>query len=89
MNIPWSINGGLQWRSEQEHARIKGAIHSTKIPTGPTGKKQSTSKGGPVFFENFAVGPNRSISGNFGRMDRADKLFVPESDKDSQKFSAM
>ena len=37
----------------------------------------STSNGGPIFFETFLVGPNRSIefwteiSGNFGRMDCA------------------
>ena len=40
-------------------------------------EKRTTSKGGPVFFETFLVGPNRSIefltkiSGNFGWMDCA------------------
>ena len=53
----------------------RGAIHSTKIPTGPTGKS-----GGPKrwtrFFETFSVGPNRSIefwtkiSDNFGWIER-------------------
>ena len=38
-----------------------GAIHSTKIPTGPTGEKWSTSKGGPVFSKLF-------------RLDRTDPL---------------
>ena len=51
-------------------AKTLGAIHSTRIPTGPTWKS------GPPrwtrFFETFPVGPNRSIefwteiSGNFG-----------------------
>ena len=55
---------------------IKGAIHSTKIPTGPTGKRGPPQKVDP-FFRNFSVGPNRSIefwteiSGKFGWMDRA------------------
>ena len=53
-----------------------GAIHSTKIPTGPTGKSGPPQKVDP-FFRNFPVGPNRSIefrteiSGNFGWMDHA------------------
>ena len=53
-----------------------GAIHSTKIPTGPTGKRGPPQKVDP-FFETFPVGPNRSIefwteiSGKFGWMDRA------------------
>ena len=48
-----------------------GAIHSTKIPTGPTGKSGPPQKVDP-FFRNFPVGPNRSIeswteiSGNLG-----------------------
>ena len=51
--------------------KTKGAIHSTKIPTGPTGKSGPPQKVDP-FFETFPVGPNRSIefwteiSGNFG-----------------------
>ena len=32
---------------------IWGAIHSTKIPTGLTGKLWSTSKGGPIFSKLF------------------------------------
>ena len=54
-----------------------GAIHSTKIPTGPTGKSGPPQKVDPFFFETFPVGPNRSIefcteiSWNFGWMDRA------------------
>ena len=57
-------------------AQTRGAIHSTKIPTGPTGKSGPPQKVDP-FFETFPVGPNRSIefwteiSGNFGWMDRA------------------
>ena len=53
-----------------------GAIHSTKIPTGQTGKSGPPQKVDP-FFETFPVGPNRSIEfwteifGNFGWMDRA------------------
>ena len=53
-----------------------GAIHSTKIPTGPTGKRGPPQKVDP-FFETFPVGPNRSIEfwteifGKFGWMDRA------------------
>ena len=57
----------------------KGAIHSTKIQTGPNGKS------GPPqmvdhFFKTFLHWPNRSIefwteiSGNFGWMDRAPRL---------------
>ena len=52
-------------------ARTLGAIHSTKIPTGPTGKRGPPQKVDP-FFETFPVGPNRSIefwteiSGKFG-----------------------
>ena len=43
-----------------------GAIHSTKIPTGPTGRKRTTSKGGPVFSKLF-------------RLDRTDPLsFEPK-----------
>ena len=48
-----------------------GAIHSTKIQTGPTGKRGPPQKV-DQFFETFPVGPNRSIefwteiSGNFG-----------------------
>ena len=47
------------------------AIHSTKIQTGPTGKRGPPQKV-DLFFETFPVGPNRSIefwteiSGNFG-----------------------
>ena len=54
----------------------QGAIHSTQIPTGPTGKSGPPQKVDPI-FETFPVGPNRSIefwteiSGNFGWMDRA------------------
>ena len=54
----------------------KGAIHSTKIQTGPTGKRDHLKRW-TRFFETFPVGPNRSIefwteiSGNFGWMDRA------------------
>ena len=50
---------------------LVGAIHSTKIPTGPTGKRGPPQKVDP-FFETFPVGPNRSIefwteiSGKFG-----------------------
>ena len=48
-----------------------GAIHSTKIQTGPTEKRGPPQKVDP-FFETFPVGPNRSIefwteiSGKFG-----------------------
>ena len=51
-----------------------GAIHSTKIPTGPTGKSGPPQKGELVFSK--PVGANQSIecwteiSGNFGWMDR-------------------
>ena len=54
----------------------KGPIHSTKMQTGPTGKRGPPQKVNH-FFETFPVGPNRSIefwteiSGNFGWMDRA------------------
>ena len=62
-----------------------GAIHSTKIQTGPTGKR-GPPKRWTRFFETCLVGPNRSIefwteiSGNFGWMDRAhcpQGLFTP------------
>ena len=49
-----------------------GAIHSTKIQTGPTGKRGPPQKVDLFFLETFQVGPNRSIefwteiSGNFG-----------------------
>ena len=58
-------------------SRWEGAIHSTKIPTGLTGKSGPPQKVDPFLFETFPVGPNRSIefwteiSGNFGWMDRA------------------
>ena len=61
-------------------SKLLGAIHSTKIQTGPTGKRGPPQKV-DQFFETFPVGPNRSIefwteiSGNFGRMDRA--RFLP------------
>ena len=48
-----------------------GAIHSTKIQTGLTGKRGPPQKV-DLFFETFPVGPNRSIefwteiSENFG-----------------------
>ena len=54
----------------------KGPIHSTKMQTGPTGKRGPPQKVNH-FFETFPLGPNRSIefwteiSGNFGWMDRA------------------
>ena len=43
--------------------KLRGAIHSTKIQTAPTGKreKRTTSKGGPVFSKLF-------------RLDRTDPL---------------
>ena len=50
---------------------IWGAIHSTKIPTGPTGKSGLPQKV-DQFFLIFPVEPNQSIefwtkiSGNFG-----------------------
>ena len=59
---------------------VVGAIHSTKIPTGPTGKRGPPQKVDP-FFRNFSVGPNRSIefwteiSGKFGWMDCAQYWF--------------
>jgi len=40
----------------------KGAIHSTKIQTGPNGKKWSTSKGGPVFSKLFWLGQTDPLS---------------------------
>ena len=55
---------------------MRGAIHSTKIPTGQTGKSGPPQKVDP-FFETFPVGPNRSIEfwteifGNFRWMDSA------------------
>ena len=68
------------WVSEDEPseglaaciAKTLGAIHSTKIPTGATGKSGPHLKRWTRFFETFPVGPNRSIevwteiSGNFG-----------------------
>ena len=54
-----------------------GAIHSTKIQTGPTGKVVYFKRWTSFFFETFPAGPNRSIefwteiSGNFGWMDCA------------------
>ena len=41
--------------------RTRGAIHSTKIPTGPTGKIGPPQNGGPVFSKLF-------------RLDRTDPL---------------
>ena len=46
------------------HAHIMGAIHSTKILTGLTGKKWSTSKGGPVFSKLFRL--DRMVPLSFG-----------------------
>ena len=49
-----------------------GAIHSTKIQTGPTGKVVYFKRWTSFFFETFPAGPNRSIEfwteifGNFG-----------------------
>ena len=60
---------------------LMGAIHSTKIPTGPTGKVVHLKRW-TRFFETFPVGPNRSIefwteiSRNFGWMDRAQLVSV-------------
>ena len=48
-----------------------GAIHSTKIQTGPTGKRGPPQKVDP-FFRNFSGWTE--ISGNFGWMDRAQLL---------------
>ena len=53
------------------HPWLRMAPHSTKIQTGPTGKRGPPQKV-DQFFETFPVGPNRSIefwteiSGNFG-----------------------
>ena len=60
---------------------LMGAIHSTKIPTGPTGKVVHLKRW-TRFFETFPVGPNRSIefwteiSRNFGWMDRTQLVSV-------------
>ena len=54
-----------------------GAIHSTKIQTGPTGKVVYFKRWTSFFFETFPAGPNRSIEfwteifGNFGWKDCA------------------
>ena len=66
----------MNWTVKYNKSRISvafnlGAIHSTKIQTGPTGKRGPPQKVDP-FFRNFPVGPNRSIefwteiSGKFG-----------------------
>ena len=71
-----TIYSQLSLKTDTSRGGITGAIHSTKIPTGPTGKIGPPQKVDP-FFRNFPVGPNRSIefwteiSGNFGWMDRA------------------
>ena len=47
----------------------RGAIHSTKIPTGPTGKSGPSQKVNPFFR-------------NFGRLDRTDPMsFGPKFPK--------
>ena len=69
------------WARSIQPTSLKGkalgrGCHSTKIQTGPTGKRGPPQKV-DQFFETFPVGPNRSIefwteiSGNFGWMDRA------------------
>ena len=70
ISCPWVSEGELHEGLAACIAKTLGAIHSTKIPTGPTGKS------GPPqwtrFFETFPVGPNWSIEfwteipGNFG-----------------------
>ena len=46
---PLSVFGGLFGVPQL----VKGAIHSTKIPTGPTGKRGPPQKVDP-FFRNFS-----------------------------------
>ena len=43
-----------------------GAIHSTKIPTGPTGKIGPPQKVAPFFFGNFSGWPGANRSTEFG-----------------------
>ena len=67
-------------KKRDARAELLGAIHSTKIPTGPTGKSGPPHKVDP-FFRNFPVGPNRSIefwteiSGNFW-MDHGQHFYI-------------
>ena len=69
------ITSDLGTAANGEPQNTGDAIHSTKIPTGPTGKSGPPQKV-DQFFRNFPVGPNRSteflteISWNFGWMDR-------------------
>ena len=56
--------------TSRQASEIWGAIHSTKIQTGPIGKKRTTSKGGPVFWNLF-------------RLDRTDPLSL---DRNFRKF---
>ena len=77
------MNPAFTWRFNPEYL---GAIHSTKISTGPTGKIRVHLKRWTRFFETFPVGPNRStefwtkISGNFGWVDRALGDWILKSD---------
>ena len=48
-----------RWVTALQVVRTSGAIHSTKIQTGPTAKRGPPQK--TSFFETFPVGPNRSI----------------------------
>ena len=60
--------------------KIEGAIHSTKIPTGPTGKSAPPQKV-DQFFRNFSgwTGFGPKFPGNSGWMDRTQeqKHFSP------------
>ena len=44
---------GIELHGMKINDVIKGAIHSTKIPTGPTGKRGPPQKVDP-FFRNFS-----------------------------------
>ena len=48
------------------HPKRRGAIHSTKIPTGPTEKRRPPQKGGPVFSKLNWTEFWKELSGNCG-----------------------
>ena len=51
LNLP--LESHSPWSTCKSNHVLRGAIHSTKIPTGPTGKRGPPQKVDP-FFQNFS-----------------------------------
>ena len=65
---------------------MRGAIHSTKIQTGPAGRKRTTSKGGPVFSKHFRLDRTDPLSFGLKFPEILFEWIAPEETAKGEKF---